>query len=426
MTGMREATNTMERLKSFIPLAALVTLASVMAFAPKIGPVVLVCAVVAALMPIVPLLAKDGVPGAIAAAREALADSGAALGPLIVLALFALLCGFSLLWVPDAGFALSRTLRLIGFLVLVAVYGLIFADAAGIDQRLAKQMAVMAMAGSALAVLCLALSFAFVVPGKATPDAFVNRSVVVLCLSSFAFAAYVRCTPWPSPVKYGLMIALCAVAAAFSLLSGSQTSTVALIFGVVAALVFNVAGPGLRRFFMWGIAGVCFAMPLLISAAVFLPQSLFASDFLRRGSALHRLRIWDSYLALVREKPWFGWGVEGSRDFEAELLAMQPSADRVFSFSSHPHNALLQIWTDLGLVGALLICLLIGMLGRKIEKARTEARAPIYGLFVAILATSAISHGAFQSWWLASIALFAVSVFPLTAAGATVRGQERK
>jgi len=97
----------------------------------------------------------------------------------------------------------------------------------------------------------------------------------------------------------------------------------------------------------------------------------------------------------------------------------------VLSFSTHPHNALLQIWTDLGLAGAILIALLIAMMGSRIEKARAAARAPIYGLFVAILATSAISHGAFQSWWLASIGLLTVSVFPLAAARPTTGGQEQ-
>lgn len=415
----------MTTLKSFIPLAALIALASVMAFAPKIGPVVLICAVAAAGLPFLPALAGKGVSPLIASVRNTLANCRSALGPLIILALFALLCGLSLLWASDAVFALSRTARLIGFLVVVAIYGLIFLHVGGMTDRRVRVMAKLAVAGSALAATCLALSFVFVVPGKDVPDAFVNRSVVVFCLSSFAFAAYVRCTSWPSPVKYGLMLSLCAVAAAFSLFSGSQTSSVALFCGIVAALVFNVAAAGLRRVFTYAIAAFCFAMPLLIAAAVSLPQSLFASDFLQRGSALHRLRIWDSYLALVHEKPWLGWGVEGSRDFEAGLLATQPKADQVLSFSSHPHNALLQIWTDLGLAGALLICVLIGSLGLRIEKARAEARAPIYGLLVAILTTSAISHGAFQSWWLASIALLAVSVLPLAATKATAGGPDR-
>jgi len=346
-------------------------------------------------------------------------------GPLIVLVLFGLLCGISLLWVPDPGFALSRTARLIGFLVLVTIYGLIFMHTVAPDDRLVSIMGKMAATGALLAILCLGLSFVFVVPGKDIPDAFVNRSVVVLCLSGFVFSAYLRCTSWPDLVKYGLLLALFAAAAMFSLFSGSQTSSVALFCGVAAALIFNIAPATLRRILISAIALLCFAMPLLISALVSLPQSLFASDFLQRASALERLRIWDSYLTLVREKPWFGWGVEGSRDFEAGLLATPPPADTVLSFSTHPHNALLQIWTDLGLAGAILIALLIAMMGSRIEKARAAARAPIYGLFVAILATSAISHGAFQSWWLASIGLLTVSVFPLAAARPTTGGQEQ-
>jgi len=419
------ATITMIILKSCIPLAALITLAAVMPFAPRIGPIVLVCAVAAAGLPFLHFLARGGVSSAVGAVRAALDHRRTPVGPLIVLVLFGLLCGISLLWVPNPDFALSRTARLIGFLFLVTVYGLIFMHTVEADDRLVPIMGKMAAAGALLAILCLGLSFVFVVPGKDIPDAFVNRSVVVLCLSSFVFSAYLRSTSWPDPVKYGLLFALFTTAAMFSLFSGSQTSSVALFCGVAAALIFNIVAAALRRIFIYAIAILCFAMPLLISALVSLPQSLFASDFLQRASALERLRIWDSYLTLVREKPWFGWGVEGSRDFEAGLLATQPPADTVLSFSTHPHNALLQIWTDLGLAGAILIGLLIAMMGLRIEKTRVEARASIYGLLVAILATSAISHGAFQSWWLASIGLLTVSIFPLAAARPAAGGQDR-
>jgi len=51
MIEFRGATITMNILKSCIPLAALIALASVMPFAPRIGPIVLVCAVAAAGLP---------------------------------------------------------------------------------------------------------------------------------------------------------------------------------------------------------------------------------------------------------------------------------------------------------------------------------------------------------------------------------------
>ena len=400
-------------LRHFIPLAALIALASVMAFAPKIGPIVLACAVLAAILASLDPVRRHGWREGISTWRAAIADCGSAKNPLIVIILFMALCALSLLWVAEANFAMSRTIRLIGFFLAVSLYGLMFTQAGGAQQRLIQPMARLATAGFGLAAVCLAISFIFVVPAKASPDAFVNRSVVILSLSCFAFAAYIFSTSWSQAVKGGLTGVLIVVALGFSLSSNSQTSSVALICGVIAVLVFKPASAALRRLFVVAIAGLCFAMPLLIKAAISLPQTVFASSFFQQGSAAQRLRIWDSYLALVREKPLLGWGVEGSRDFDAELLSLPVTATQNTYFSSHPHNALLQIWTDLGLVGALLFCILIAMLGLRIEKARPEARAPIYGLFVGILATSAVSHGAFQSWWLASVAILAVSVFPL-------------
>lgn len=407
----------------YTPLAALLALAVVMAFVPKIGPVVLVVATIVAALPFMETLWLRGPGQAIVALREAIGQCSSAKRPVLVIFLFMSLCGISLLWVPDPGFALSRTIKLLGFFALVTVYALIFMHLNRQGRSQIQTSAKMATAGFGIAALCLALSFEFVVPGKPSPDAFINRSVVVLALSGFAVAGYIWSSSWALWAKGGLSGCLWAAVLMLSLSSGSQTSTVAFLCGTAAIILFKLAVPTARRLLVLAMAALCFAMPLLILATGALPNAVLSSSFFQRGSAGHRIRIWDSYMALIREKPFFGWGTEASREFDPALLSLPVEELRNAAFTSHPHNAFLQLWTDLGMVGALLFCVLIALLGLRIENARAEARAPIYGLFVGILVTSAISHGAFQSWWLASIALLAVSVFPLARPGSgTVRG----
>ena len=395
------------------PLAALVALAIAMAFVPKIGPVVLVVAALVAALPFVETLWQRGSGQAIVTLREAIGHCSSATLPVLVVLLFMSLCVISLLWAPDPGFALSRTLKLLGFFALVTVYALVFMHQNRQGRSQIQPLVRLATGGFILAAICLALSFAFVVPGKPSPDAFINRSVVVLALSGFAVMAYVWSSSWSFWVKCVLSGCLVAAILTLSLSSGSQTSTVAFLSGIGAMIVFKLAVPMVRRLLVLAIAALCFVMPLLVMATSALPQAILNSGFFQRGSAGHRIRIWDSYMALVREKPFFGWGTEASRDFDPALLSVPVEELRNVAFTSHPHNAFLQLWTDLGMVGALLFCILIALLGLRIENARAEARAPVYGLFVGILVTSAVSHGAFQSWWLASIALLAVSVFPL-------------
>jgi len=399
--------------KPFIPLAALATLAGAMGFAPKIGPIVLGAAVLAALLPMSHTGWTPGPREAVRAAFEAIAPGPGARLPLLVIGLFLVVCGLSLFWVPEANFALARTVRLLGFFLVAVLYGLIFARAGGVPGRFLRPMAWLAVAGFALAGLCMALSFALIVPGKVSPDGFVNRAVVVFSLSVFAFSAYIWAADWPRALKSGLTALVVTCGFALSLSSNSQTSTMALGFGLLAVLVFGFAAPGLRRLLVWTAAGSGLAMPLLICAVEALPKSLFSAAFFQHSSALDRLAIWRSYLVLVRERPLLGWGLEGSRNFDPALLSSPVTAAQAAHFSTHPHNAFLQMWTDLGLAGALAFCALVVLLGLRIEKTRAESRAPIYGLFVGIVATSAISHGAFQSWWMASMAILIVSVFPL-------------
>lgn len=397
----------------YTPVAVLVALVIAMAFVPKIGPVVLVVATIVAALPFVETLWLRGPGQAIVTLREAIGQCSTAKHPVLVILVFMSLCVISLLWVPDPGFALSRTLKLLGFFALVTVYGLIFMHLNRQGRSQIQPLARLATVGFILAAICLAFSFAFVVPEKPSPDAFINRSVVVLALSGFAVTAYIWSSSWSLGIKGALTGCLTAAILILSLSSGSQTSTVAFLGGIGAMIVFKLAVPTVRRLLVLAIAALCFVMPLLVMATSALPQSILTSGFFQRGSAGHRIRIWDSYMALVREKPFFGWGTEASRDFDPALLSIPVEELRNAAFTSHPHNAFLQLWTDLGMVGALLFCILIALLGLRIENARAEARAPIYGLFAGILVTSAVSHGAFQSWWLASIALLAVSVFPL-------------
>jgi exopolysaccharide production protein ExoQ len=84
--------------------------------------------------------------------------------------------------------------------------------------------------------------------------------------------------------------------------------------------------------------------------------------------------------------------------------------------SLHPHNAILQWWLELGLIGAALAGLLAASLFRCTDKlSDTRARALACGHLVTGLGIASLSFGAWQSWWLASLALSAFFLLLVTA-----------
>jgi O-antigen ligase len=134
-------------------------------------------------------------------------------------------------------------------------------------------------------------------------------------------------------------------------------------------------------------------------------------------SASHRLLIWDFTAARILEAPWLGWGMDSARAIpggglppDAGMLARFGLSGRAGDFASaqlmplHPHNAALQVWLELGAVGAMLAAALLVLLGR------AACSAPAAGCLAAALVTAMLSYGVWQYWWMAGLLLVAAFI----------------
>jgi O-antigen ligase len=74
----------------------------------------------------------------------------------------------------------------------------------------------------------------------------------------------------------------------------------------------------------------------------------------------------------------------------------------------HTHNGPLQIWLELGLVGALLATALVLALG---WQATSPGSA---GAFACAIAIASLSYGVWQGWWLCLLAMLALVSRQLT------------
>jgi exopolysaccharide production protein ExoQ len=136
----------------------------------------------------------------------------------------------------------------------------------------------------------------------------------------------------------------------------------------------------------------------------------FSYDLKLPNSATSRLIIWQFAAQHIFEKPFFGWGMNMARKIpdsgeKYTLKVVTPTGKNIVLFREsymplHPHNAALQIWLELGAVGALIVAVFGWLFIRKLENMHTDP--VIFGVVISILAFNFISFGAWQSWWIAT------------------------
>jgi O-antigen ligase len=117
-----------------------------------------------------------------------------------------------------------------------------------------------------------------------------------------------------------------------------------------------------------------------------------------------RVDIWVSFGAAVRERPALGSGFGVSpRMGEASVAGQVPAEQRQMLAVGHPHNAPLQVWAELGAVGALLALAVAALVMRAIARQPHIIQSASLALAAGATAVALVGHGAWQGWWAASL-----------------------
>lgn len=102
-----------------------------------------------------------------------------------------------------------------------------------------------------------------------------------------------------------------------------------------------------------------------------------------------RMGYWRHATDWIGDHPLRGWGLDASREFAPGIIL-------------HPHNGALQIWLELGLIGAVSVAVFWGVLFANLSRPERDAgRAVAAATAGAYLVFSAVSFGVWQEWWLA-------------------------
>lgn len=169
-----------------------------------------------------------------------------------------------------------------------------------------------------------------------------------------------------------------------------------------------------------------------VLAAPWIPERLPNPEWESRkvgfvtNSMIHRIQIWQTTARHIHAKPWLGYGFDTARYLYPLGTSVQktfrrddPAKTYLNPFEPiplHPHNMILQIWLELGLVGAVLALAALELVIVSLSRAALDPteRAAGYACFVTALTIGCVSFGAWQAWWLSTVFLgsgLMISVF---------------
>ncbi len=339
-------------------------------------------------------------------ATPALARSRPPLLPVFALLLLALWALVSLSWSPAAPHLTDLKKNIEKFTALkllmqLALYGSAVAALGEMSHRsarLAGRVMVVAMVLLALTT-CLDATLKasiYMVLHKVTGDPIrPDQAIVKIASGTYVLALlFWPCVRLLDAWRFGgrnlviAAIAMTTVVAAH--LTGADAPIAALLLGGIAWLGVRALGKPFVRALIPLVSALFIFAPMVVLWGV--RSGLFNwLHAIAPPSWDHRLNIWAFAANQIVEHALRGWGIDAARTFGGAIPL-------------HTHNAALQLWLELGSVGAALAAaffawILYRIAGWTDSERRDGAMAT--GSLVAYVVIGGLSFGVWQEWWLA-------------------------
>ena len=221
-----------------------------------------------------------------------------------------------------------------------------------------------------------------------------SPGLMLLCALAYpvAFLLWRRAGKWI--LSAGFVLAIFAMALTYRM----DAAPFALAAGAVSWLLVRLLG---RAGFIFVVAGLC-VVTLSWGPAATLAWSHGLVDWFDNIATTnwgYRIEIWHRVSQLIAERIWLGYG------FDAARYLGKPGVSPIVFL--HPHNGLLQVWLELGAVGAALF--LGWALSCAAALLQSSARTPVLAIVAATVTALAvfwsISFGIWQGWWISAIGL---------------------
>lgn len=234
--------------------------------------------------------------------------------------------------------------------------------------------------------------------GTAVPDFFLNKatSAAMILLWPVLLTAWYWTKPgWRVVVVGGFVVVSVAILA----VTTSQSAQAAFLLGLTGFALASFKPHRIQSLACaaWSLVVIAIVPIMMLLHALGLQQSPFLPMSFRE-----RIAIWHATALEVFNHPWLGAGVHTDRyDSLRRTKVEDITADHL---GWHAHDLFLQVWHELGVIGAVFL-LLLGLLSiRSIGKLAPVVQPFAYATFASICGIAAFGYGAWQSWLLACYA----------------------
>lgn len=248
---------------------------------------------------------------------------------------------------------------------------------------------------------------------KSSAKAFAQGSLM-MSLAMWPTALWILRLPYSFYQRSGLLISLVIFFFSLLLQIDCDTSFIGLFMGICVFLGTLL----LPRLTSWGMR---FLIPLFIASFPFISLFAFKPEYISTYNAyfhspsyIERLYLWNDVATTIFEHPWKGVGADGTRQHEKSQhirtwaftdQAGEHREVKTNRFGIHPHNAILQLWLELGVFGLVLGIYLAYRVLLKIYCGHLTSleKAISSGLFVGTFLIIWVNLGIWQNWWNAGL-----------------------
>jgi len=245
--------------------------------------------------------------------------------------------------------------------------------------------------------------------GKQAGFVFNRPALTCLVLSAAVLAALMRSPILPRDrLLAGLVMLAVAAIAAFSD-SGAAALGLAIMASCWLATLL------LPRLTLAAVA-LAFAATMLLAPVLgrlgdtALPPALH--EKLAGSHSRERVDIWLSFGEAIQARPMLGSGFGTSPALDRHPVALEVSAaHRPMLAVGHPHSAPMQAWVETGAIGTAFLAVAGLALLFRLRRLPVRQLAPRLALFAAAFSIASLAHGAWQGWWIASLALATLWLF---------------
>lgn len=201
------------------------------------------------------------------------------------------------------------------------------------------------------------------------------------------------------------------------LISDNMSGLIGLALGSIGYLILIISN--MRISWLIKVSMIIYIVLMPIASKLEDPR-LIAKEYghVIPISYIHRLLIWNFVMTKVIDHPVIGQGVGTSKFtpineedkffYKDEMLSPLPL---------HPHNNVLQIFLELGIVGLALFALYVWQILSRINNIAFQTKDKLWGAaanaaFINYFFVGMVSFGIWQSWWMLAILIIMIICRP--------------